>query len=46
LVIYDAGADFGDYNIGFIQKTASSGTAGERRLRSAVLDIIRRTYPE
>jgi LysR family positive regulator for ilvC len=45
LVQYQAGNDFGDYDIGFVQKSQNSGTNAIRRLRSAISEIIQRTYP-
>ena len=44
LVIYGAGPDFGAYDIGFVQKTAASGTDAAKKFRTAIADIIRRTY--
>jgi len=46
MTIYDAGPAFGDYDVGFIQRAASGGTEAGRRLRSAIRDILRRTYPQ
>jgi LysR family positive regulator for ilvC len=46
LVLYNAGPDFGDYDIGFVQKSATTGTDAARRLRSAIADLVRETYPE
>ena len=45
LTLYHAGPEFGEYEIGFVQKSPNSGTASMRKLRSAVADIIERTYP-
>lgn len=44
LVIYGAGPDFGDYDIGFVQKPATTGTDAAKKFRTAIADIIRRTY--
>ena len=44
LVLYQAGPDFGDYDIGFVQKPSTSGTDSARRMRTAIADIIRYTY--
>lgn len=44
LVIYEAGPDFGEYDLGFIQKPASSGPESARRMRTAMAEIIRYTY--
>ncbi len=44
LVLYEAGPDFGEYDLGFIQKPASSGPESARRIRTAVAEIIRYTY--
>ena len=46
LVQYQAGAGFGDYDIGFVQKTISSGTDAARFFRSAIAQIILKTYPQ
>lgn len=45
LVLYEAGPEFGDYDIGFVQKPASSGTDAARKLRAEIARIIRETYP-
>ena len=44
LVLYHAGPDFGDYDIGFVQKPSTSGTDSARRMRTAIAEIIRHTY--
>ena len=44
LVLYHAGPDFGDYDIGFVQKPSTSGTESARRLRAELARIIRQTY--
>ena len=44
LVLYDAGPEFGDYDIGFVQKQASSGTDAAKRFRTEIERIIRTTY--
>jgi len=46
LILYDAGPEFGDYDIGFIQKSAVSGTDAARKLRTEITRIIRKTYPK
>jgi LysR family positive regulator for ilvC len=46
LVLYNAGPEFGEYDIGFIQKPAETGPAASRRLRTAIAEIIRQTYPQ
>lgn len=46
LIQYDAGPDFGDYDIGFVQKRGGSGGPAQKRLREAVSEIILRIYPE
>jgi LysR family positive regulator for ilvC len=45
LVLYGAGPEFGDYDIGFVQKPSVTGTDSARRLRSELARIIRATYP-
>lgn len=45
LVQYEAGEDFGDYNIGFVQKPTDEGGGSTKRMKQAVSDIIMRTYP-
>lgn len=45
LVQYDAGPAFGDYDIGFVQRTSGGGTEASKRLRAAVRDILERSYP-
>ena len=45
LVLYGAGPEFGDYDIGFVQKPSITGTDSARRLRSELARIIRATYP-
>ncbi len=44
LVLYHAGPDFGDYDIGFVQKPATTGTESARRLRTELARLIRKTY--
>lgn len=44
LVLYEAGPDFGEYDLGFIQKPASSGPESARRMRTAIAELIRYTY--
>jgi LysR family positive regulator for ilvC len=44
LVLYHAGPDFGDYDIGFVQKPSTTGTESARRLRSELARLIRKTY--
>ncbi len=44
LVLYHAGPDFGDYDIGFVQKPSTAGTESARRLRSELARLIRKTY--
>ena len=46
LVLYNAGPEFGEYDIGFIQKPVDSGAAASKRLRSAIAELIRQTFPE
>jgi len=46
LVLYHAGQDFGEYDIGFVQKPVTSGTETIRKLRTAIAEIIRRTYSQ
>lgn len=46
LVIYQAGAEFGEYDIGFVQRPLAGGSEANRRLRSAMIDLLTRTYPE
>lgn len=46
LVQYEAGAEFGDYDIGFVQKKAEGSGAAQKRLRQAMAEIILRIYPE
>lgn len=46
LVLYHAGQDFGEYDIGFVQKPIKSGSETIRKLRTAIAEIIRRTYPQ
>lgn len=45
LILYNAGPDFGDYDIGFIQKPSNTGTEAARHFRIAIANIIQRTYP-
>ncbi len=45
LVLYQAGSEFGEYNIGFMQKSEQSGSTSTKKLRVAIADIIERTYP-
>jgi len=44
LMVYNAGPDFGEYDIGFVQKPVASGSETARRLRSAIAEIIGKTY--
>lgn len=46
LVQYEAGAEFGDYDIGFVQKKAEGRGAPQQRMRQALAEIILRIYPE
>jgi len=46
LVIYEAGSEFGEYDIGFVQRPVGSGSEANRRLRSAVLELLTSTYPD
>lgn len=46
LVLYNAGPDFGDYDIGFVQKPSTAGTEYARKLRGELARIIRSTYPQ
>jgi LysR family transcriptional regulator, positive regulator for ilvC len=43
LVIYTTGPEFGDYDIGFMQKPSSVGSEAARKLRSEIGRIIRET---
>lgn len=45
LVLYDAGPAFGDYDIGFVQRSTGAGTDAGKRLRAAIEDLLKRTYP-
>ena len=45
LVLYNAGPEFGDYDIGFVQKPASTGTDAAKRFRTEIARIVRTTYP-
>ena len=44
LVLYNAGPEFGDYDIGFVQKQTNSGTDAAKRFRAEIERIIRTTY--
>ncbi len=44
LVIYDAGGDFGEYDIGFIQKPVNVGTGSARKVRAEIERIVHVTY--
>jgi len=44
--IYRTGSDFGEYEIGFVQKPTGAGTDSAQKLRRAIADIIKRTYPQ
>ena len=46
LVQYEAGVEFGDYDIGFVQKKTAGAGASQKKLRKALSDIILRIYPE
>jgi LysR family transcriptional regulator, positive regulator for ilvC len=46
LVIYETGRELGDYDIGFVQKPVETGTETARKFRTAIADIIRRTYAQ
>ncbi len=46
LIQYQAGKDFGDYDIGFIQKPINTGSETTRKLRLAISELIQRTYPK
>jgi LysR family transcriptional regulator, positive regulator for ilvC len=43
LVLYKAGPEFGEYDIGFVQKPASAGTDAARKMRAEIARIIRET---
>ena len=45
LVLYKAGPTFGDYDIGFVQRSSGSSTESGRRLKAAIRDLLARTYP-
>lgn len=45
LAQYEAGTGFGFYEIGFVQKPASTGTEAARVFRSTLAAIIRSIYP-
>lgn len=44
LVQYQAGKEFGDYEIGFVQKSGNTGKDSTRKLRNAISNLIKRTY--
>lgn len=44
LAVYHAGAEFGDYDIGFIQRKNSNGSDTVRIRRTVITDVIHRTY--
>ncbi len=46
LIQYEAGVEFGDYDIGFVQKKTAGAGASQKKLRKALTDIIIRIYPE
>ncbi len=46
MAIYHAGSDFGEYDIGFVQKPSAAGSDSAQKLRRAIADIIQRTYPQ
>lgn len=46
MAIYQAGPDFGEYDIGFVQKLSAAGTDSAQKMRHAIADIIQRTYPQ
>lgn len=46
LALYHAGCDFGDYDIGFVQKSSTTGTDTAQRFRQTLTELIQRTYPE
>lgn len=45
LVQFDAGEEFGEYDIGFVQKKVGNRALPQRRLAHALAEIIVRTYP-
>lgn len=45
MAIYRTGSDFGEYEIGFVQKLPDAGTDSAQKMRRAIADIILRTYP-
>jgi LysR family positive regulator for ilvC len=45
LILYRASAAFGDYDIGFVQRSAAATTEAGRRLRSAMRELLKRAYP-
>ncbi|MFA6507242.1 MAG: LysR substrate-binding domain-containing protein [Treponemataceae bacterium] len=45
LVLYSIGTAFGEYDIGFVQRSTGTGTEAGKRLSAAVRDILKRTYP-
>jgi Transcriptional regulator len=44
LILYNAGPEFGDYDIGFVQKPTNSGTDAAKRFRTEIARIVRTTY--
>jgi LysR family positive regulator for ilvC len=43
--VYNSGEDFGDYDIGFVQKTGDTGSESVRSLRMVLSDVIQHIYP-
>jgi LysR family positive regulator for ilvC len=46
LVIYDAGPDFCDYDIGYILRSPRPGSGACNRVTAAVTEILERIYPQ
>ncbi|HCM26818.1 MAG: hypothetical protein A2Z99_07505 [Treponema sp. GWB1_62_6] len=46
LVLYDAGPAFGEYDIGFVLRSAAGGPEAGKHLRMAIGELLPLTYPE